>query len=135
MGNHRRLDIEPDHAGGAVPVGQQDRNPAGAAADVDDRPAPEVHPGQQALDLLRTAGGEESVAPHLFEEENRVQRIVLVACRRHGSFHYRAAASAAAIFCCRSIRYAAIATPMATVRMMMVASALMSGRRPSRILE
>ena len=65
----------------------------------------------------------------------RVQRVVLVACRRHWRFGYRAAASAAAIFCCRSIRYAAIATPMATVRMMMVASALMSGRRPSRIRE
>ena len=135
MGNHRRLDIEPDHARRAVPVGEQDRNPAGAAADVDDRPAFEIHPGQQALDLLRTAGGEESVAPHLLEEENRVQRIVLVACRRHGHFRYRAAASAAAIFCWRSIRYAAIATPMATVRIMIVASALMSGRRPSRIRE
>ena len=48
---------------------------------------------------------------------------------------HRAADSAAAIFCCRTIRYAAIATPMATVTMMIVASALMSGRRPRRILE
>ena len=83
MGNHRRLDVQPDYAGGAVPVGQQDRNPAGAAADVDDRLAREADSGQETLDLLRTAGREESVAPQRFEEENRIQRIVLVACRGH----------------------------------------------------
>ena len=37
-------------------------------------------PAQQALDLLQTTGREESVAPQLFEEANRVQPTVLVPC-------------------------------------------------------
>ena len=135
MGNHGRLDIQPDHAGGAVPLRQQHRDPSGAAADVDDRLASEVHPGQQTFDFFGSTGRQESVAPQLLQEEDRVLRVVLVVCRGHCRARHLAADSAAAIFCCRSIRYAAIATPVATARMMIVASALMSGRRPRRILE
>ena len=64
--------VRPSRGRGAHrrPRGRQ--APEQGGSDVDDRPAFEVDSRQQALDLLRTAGREETVAPQRFEEENRL---------------------------------------------------------------
>src|SRR4051794_11453290 len=69
--DHRPLDVEAGGMSSTVALHQMQRDAAGAAADVEDRLAPERQPFDHPVDLVWSARRQIALAPQRLEEADR----------------------------------------------------------------